>query len=157
VYAESSWLASRKDLGASDDFERFQQVVMGWQPLAREVTVGARGNYARSSGGTPFFLRPFVQLRGVPAMRFQGDQMASVEAEVRWQFIGRWSIVAFAGVGTARSSRDSFAVTQNVGSGGIGFRYQLASKFGLHTGIDIAHSPGTTAVYFVVGNAWFRP
>ena len=47
--------------------------------------------------------------------------------------------------------------TQNVGSGGVGFRYELASKFGLHAGIDVAHSPGTTAVYFVVGNAWFRP
>ena len=22
---------------------------------------------------------------------------------------------------------------------------------------DVAHSPGTTALYFVVGNAWFRP
>jgi len=34
---------------------------------------------------------------------------------------------------------------------------ELASKFGMHAGIDVAHSPGTTALYFVVGNAWFRP
>ena len=34
VYAESSWLASREALGASDDFERFQQVLIGWHPLA---------------------------------------------------------------------------------------------------------------------------
>ena len=46
---------------------------------------------------------------------------------------------------------------QSVGSGGLGFRYELASKFGMHTGIDVAHSPGTTALYLVVGNAWFRP
>lgn len=157
VYAESSWLASREALGASDDFERFQQVVIGWQPVTDNVTLGARGNYAWSSAGTPFFLRPFVQLRGVPAMRFQGDQMASVEAEARWQFFGRWSVVAFGGAGTTRTTRDNFAATQNVGSGGFGFRYELASKFGLHAGIDVAHSPGTTAVYFVVGNAWFRP
>jgi hypothetical protein len=44
-----------------------------------------------------------------------------------------------------------------VGSGGAGFRYELASKFGLHAGIDVAASPGTVAVYFVIGNAWFRP
>ena len=48
-------------------------------------------------------------------------------------------------------------LTQNVGSGGFGFRYELARKFGLNAGIDIAHSPGTTAIYFLVGNAWFRP
>ena len=157
VYAESSLLASRETLGASDDFERFQQVLIGWYPLAQSVTLGARGNYAWSSDGTPFFLRPFVQLRGVAAMRYQGDQAASVEVEARWQFFGRWSVVAFGGAGTTRTKRETFEATQNVGSGGMGFRYELASKFGLHAGIDVAHSPGTTAVYLVVGNAWFRP
>jgi len=157
IYAESSWMASREALGASDDFERFQQVLIGWLPLPHEVTLGARGNYAWSSDGTPFFLRPFVQLRGVAAARYQGDQAASVEVEARWQFMGRWSVVAFGGAGTTRTDRQAFVATQNVGSGGLGFRYELASKFGLHAGIDVAHSPGTTAVYFVVGNAWFRP
>ena len=157
IYAESSYLASREALGATDDFERFQQVALGWLPIAQAVTLGARGDYAWSSSGTPFFLRPFVLLRGVPAMRYQGDQMASAEVEARWQFYGRWSVVAFGGAGTTRTSRNAVSVTQNVGSGGIGFRYELASKFGLHAGIDVAHSPGTTAVYFQVGNAWFRP
>jgi hemolysin activation/secretion protein len=90
-------------------------------------------------------------------MRYQGDQAAWLEVEARWQLYGRWSVVAFAGGGTTRSSRDSFTATQNVGSGGAGFRSELARKFGLNAGIDVAHSPGTTAVYFVVGNAWFRP
>jgi len=157
IYAETSWLASRKALGASDDFERFEQVVTGWQPVARGVTLGARGQYAWSSVGTPFFLRPFVQLRGVPAMRYRGDQMAAVELEGRWQFLDRWSSVAFGGAGAARTTRDNLAATQNVGSGGIGVRYRLARKFGLDVGVDVAHSPGTTAVYLVVGNAWFRP
>jgi hypothetical protein len=157
VYSESSLLASRERLGASDDFERFQQVLMGWVPLRSDVTLGARVNYAWSSDGTPFFLRPFVQLRGVPAMRYQGDRAASIEVETRWQFSGRWSVVAFGGGGTARIDRENFAATRNVGSGGLGFRYALASRFGLHAGIDVAHSPGTTAVYFVLGNAWFRP
>ena len=157
IYAESSWLLSSQALGASVDFERFQQVLIGWLPLLQGVTLGMRGDYAWSSPGTPFFLRPFVLLRGVPAMRYQGDQMASVEVEARWQFCGRWSVVAFGGGGSAWTSRDAFSVTQNVGSGGLGFRYELARKFGLHTGIDVAHSPGTTAVYIQVGNAWFRP
>ena len=157
IYAETSWLASREALGASVDFERFEQVLIGWHPLPHDVTLGARGIYAWSSDGTPFFLRPFVQLRGVPAARYQGDQAASVELEARWQFMGRWSIVAFGGAGTTRTDRQSFTATQNVGAGGVGFRYKLASKFGMDAGIDVAASPGTTALYFVVGNAWFRP
>ena len=157
LYAESSYLASREALGASDDFARFQQVLIGWHPLAPTVTLGARGDYAWSSSGTPFFLKPFIVLRGVPAMRYQGEQMASAELEGRWQFNGRWSVVAFGGAGMTRSSRQAFTATQDVPSGGFGFRYELARKFGLHAGIDIAHSPGTTAIYFQVGSAWFRP
>ena len=157
VYEESSWLASRKDLGSSVDFDRFEQVLIGWHPATREVTLGARGNYAWSSSDTPFFLRPYVILRGVPAVRYQGDTAASVEAEGRWQFSGRWSAVAFGGTGTARTSRDAYTSTQNVSSGGVGLRYELARRFGLHAGVDIAHSSGTTAIYLQFGSAWFRP
>jgi hypothetical protein len=157
VYAESSWLASRPSLGASVGFDRFEQALIGWHPATREVTLGLRGNYAWSSSGTPFFLRPYVVLRGVPAVRYQGDTAASVEAEGRWQFSGRWSAVVFGGAGNARTSRDTYSSTQNVTSGGVGFRYELARRFGLHAGVDIAHSSGTTAIYLQFGSAWFRP
>jgi len=74
---------SREDLGASVDFERFQQVVMGWYPISDTVTLGMRGDYQWVSDGTPFFLRPYIELRGVQAMRYQGDEMASAEIEAR--------------------------------------------------------------------------
>jgi hypothetical protein len=157
VYAETSLLVSREALGSSDDFERFQQVLMGWTTLPQRVTLGARGNYARSSSGTPFFLRPFVTLRGVPAMRFQGEKVASIEGEARWQFQERWSAVAFLGTGIAQTRRDDFSASEKVASGGVGFRYKVARRFGMDVGMDVAHSPGTTAVYLVVGNSWFRP
>ncbi len=157
IYAETTYLVSREQLGSSDDFERFQQVLMGWYPLARKVTLGGRANYAKSSGETPFFLRPFVQLRGVPAVRWQGDEVTSVEVEGRWQFHGRWSAVAFAGAGKTRTIGDGSSSRDDVTSGGLGFRYELARKFGLHAGMDVAQSGGTTAVYFQIGNAWFRP
>lgn len=157
VYAETSYLASRQALGASVDFERVQQVLIGWMPLRHDFTLAARANYAWSSDETPFFLRPYILLRGVPAVRYQGDQAASIEVEARWQFYGRWSIVAFGGAGKTWTDNNNRSFTQDVGSGGLGVRYELARKFGLHVGIDVAHSPGTTAVYFVVGNAWFRP
>ena len=157
VYSETSMLVSRESLGSSDDFERFQQVLMGWVTLPNRVTLGARGNYAWSSSGTPFFLRPFILMRGVPAMRFQGEKTASIEGEGRWRLEDRWSAVAFVGTGVAQTRRDSFSATEKVSSGGVGFRYTLARKFGMDVGMDVARSPGTTAVYLVVGNSWFRP
>jgi hypothetical protein len=158
LYSETSYLLSRTAFGASVDFERLQQVLLGWYPLPHEITLGARADYAWSSGNTPFFLRPYVQLRGVAAMRYQGAQVASLEVEARWQFYGRWSVVPFGGVGVTRLGHSlPSSDGQSVGSGGIGFRYEIARKFGLDVGLDLAHSPGTTAVYLVIGNAWFRP
>jgi hypothetical protein len=157
IYAETSYLAARQALGASRDFERFKQVALGWQSLPHAVTLGGRLSYAWSSDSTPFFFKPYVELRGVPAMRYQGNEVASVELEARWQFSGRWSLVPFAGAGATRVRQIAPADGQRVGSGGIGFRYELARKFGMHAGIDVAHSSGTTAAYFQVGNAWFRP
>lgn len=157
VYAESSLLVSREALGANVDFERFQQALMGWHPLRHDLTLGARADYGWASDTTPFFLRPFVLLRGVPAVRYQGDSVVSAEVELRWQFYGRWSVVAFGGAGRTWTRGGGSTVTQTVGSGGAGFRYEIAAKFGMHVGLDLAHSPGTTAVYLQLGHAWFRP
>jgi len=158
IYSETSYLASRSNLGASVEFERFHQILLAWKALPHDITLGAHADYAWSSRDTPFFLRPYIQLRGVPAVRYQGDQAASFEVEARWQFSGRWSVVPFAGIGATRLERSTATTgSQHVASGGLGFRYELARKFGLHAGLDLAHSPGTTAIYVQIGNAWFRP
>ena len=39
---------------------------------------------------------------------------------------------------------------------GVGFRYLIARRFGLHAGIDVACGPEENAIYFQVGNAWAR-
>lgn len=157
IYAETVYLMSREDLGATVDFERFQQVVMAWMPLADDVTLGMRADYQRASDDAPFFLRPYIELRGVQAMRYQGDEMASAEVEARWRFRDRWSAVVAAGAGTAHSSGGNFSSTQDIVSGAVGVRYELARKFGLHAGVDVGFSSETTAIYLQVGNAWFRP
>ena len=102
-------------------------------------------------------MRPYIKLRGVAAMRYQGDEMASAEAEARWQVHGRWSLVGAAGYGTAHTDRDLFSATKDVWSGAVGFRYELARLFKMHAGMDVGFSAGETAIYFQIGNAWFRP
>ncbi len=158
LYSDTSYLISRGAFGATVDFERLHQILLAWQPLPHDITLGERADYAWASANTPFFLRPYIQLRGVPAMRYQGDEVAFLEIEARWQCYGRWSVVPFAGIGATRFRHSvSGSDGQSIGSGGIGFRYELARKFGLHAGLDFAHSPGTNAVYIQVGNSWFRP
>jgi hypothetical protein len=41
-------------------------------------------------------------------------------------------------------------------SGGVGFRYRIARKFGLDLGLDIAVSETDEAIYIQFGSAWMR-
>jgi hypothetical protein len=41
-------------------------------------------------------------------MRYQGEEMAQVEGEVRWQFWNRFSALGFVGAGAARKDFEQF-------------------------------------------------
>jgi len=144
-------------LGGDDDFQRVQLTAMHYVPLRRTLYLGIRGDAAATFGDAPFYLRPFISLRGAPIMRYQGEEVAQIEAELRWQFWKRFSLLGFAGVGGAWNHFERFQRTQTIPTGGVGFRYELARKYGIHAGIDVAFGPDNAAVYLQVGSAWARP
>jgi len=144
-------------LGGDDDFQRVQLTAMQFVPLVRTLYLGVRGDAAASFGDAPFYLRPFISLRGAPIMRYQGEEMAQVEIELRWQFWKRFSVVGFGGVGGVWNDFERFHNERTIPTGGFGFRYELARRYGIHMGLDIAFGPDNTAVYVQVGSAWARP
>jgi outer membrane protein assembly factor BamA len=144
-------------LGGDDAFQRVQATVMHFVPLHRTLYLGLRGDGAASLGDAPFYLRPFISLRGAPIMRYQGEEVAQIEAELRWQFWRRFSLVGFAGAGVAWNDLQRGRSSQTIATGGVGFRYELARRYGIHVGLDVAFSPDNAAVYVQVGSAWARP
>jgi outer membrane protein assembly factor BamA len=144
-------------LGADDEFERVQLTAIQYVPLFRTLYLGLRGDGAATFGDAPFYLKPFITLRGAPIMRYQGDEVAQIEAELRWQFWNRFSVVAFTGFGAAWNDFERLQNTLTIATGGFGFRYEIARKYGIHMGLDIAFGPDNTAVYVQVGSAWARP
>ena len=55
--------------GGTRDFQLGQQVLVHHWPLSERFFLGARGQANASFGDTPFYARPFILLRGVPALR----------------------------------------------------------------------------------------
>lgn len=157
TYAELSVACFSQAFGGEREFQRARLLAMQFVPLHPSFTLGVRGDLAAAFGSAPFFLEPFVGLRGVPAVRYQGEGVASVEAELRWQVWGRFSLVGFVGYGAAWSDVLEPHDTQTVVSGGGGVRYEIARAYGLHVGFDVAWSEDTTAFYIQVGSAWARP
>jgi len=144
-------------LGGDDEFQRARVIAMQFFPLSPKWHLGLRAEAAASFGDTPFYLRPFIYLRGAPVMRYQGEEMAQIEAELRWQFWKRFSLVGFAGGGAVWNDFEQFDDSLAIVTGGAGFRYEIARKYGIHAGADVAFSEDNTAVYIQVGSAWARP
>lgn len=85
----------------------------------------------------PFYTYPFLMQRGIRVMRYQGEHTASMELQLRWEFIERWSTLLFGGAGKA-FGQDQLKLKQYTFydapahySKGVGFRYLIAEKFGL--------------------------
>ncbi|UCB55572.1 MAG: BamA/TamA family outer membrane protein [Thiotrichales bacterium] len=147
----------REAFGSDDEFEKYNVYAKYFTPFFTDsLILGLRGDYKTLDGQAPFYQYPFVNLRGIPAMRYQGESVAVGEAEFRWNFTFRWSLIVFGGVGAA----DSVDFVPNpsddtVYSKGVGFRYFIARRFGAHAGIDIAKGPEDTALYITFGQAWY--
>jgi hemolysin activation/secretion protein len=103
----------------------------------------------------PFFAKPFVMLRGVPALRYQDDRALVAETELRWNFTPRWALIGFVGAGRAYGQRIDWSEADTVVAKGAGFRCLIARKLGLYAGLDFAWGPEDRAFYIQVGGAWF--
>jgi len=143
--------------GGDGDFKRHSLTAMQFLPLHEDVLLGLRGDATVSSGDVPFYMYPFIMLRGAPVMRYQGAEVAQAEAEVRWQCWKRFSFIGFAGYGAAWNDFTRIDNTRTIVTGGTGFRYEIARAYGLHMGVDLAFGPDVTAIYIQFGSAWMRP
>ena len=143
--------------GSDEDFQRASVIGMQFVPLSETVVLGFRAEAGASFGNEPFYLRPYISLRGAPVLRYQGEEIAQIETEVRWNFWKRFSLVGFVGAGAAWNNLERFEDSKTIVTGGGGIRYELARAYGLHIGLDVARGPNDTAVYIQIGSAWIRP
>ena len=107
-----------------------------------------------TSGDVPFYALPSINQRGIAKGRYQGDAAVTTEVETRYDIVGRWFAVAFAGVGRAADSISDLGSEDSRWAGGIGIRYLTARVMGLQTGIDIAKGPEEWTFYLQVGSGW---
>ena len=63
----------------------FDQLGIGYISLHPRLTLGIYGSTSFTFGNPVFYARPYVSLRGIPALRYQRDNLAEIEIELRWQ------------------------------------------------------------------------
>jgi len=153
----------RLQYGVNDDwtasdykFERLDGNLNWFFPVKDRWISGLRVEVQHAFNSPPFYLLPYINLRGLPSLRYQGQTTALIETEQRYDFNLRWSAVGFAGYGKAIEEDESFGDASSVFNIGGGFRYLLARAFKVRTGIDIAFGPDSWGYYIVFGHNWNR-
>ena len=144
---------ARGAFGSDSNFQMLNARAFSWHPVG-DFVLGVRGDARASSGDVPFYLEPYVALRGVRAARYQDKNALVAEFEARWNLDSRWAVVGFGGVGKAYGRRQSWSESETVGGAGAGFRYLVARKLGLYAGIDVARGSEDTIFYITAGSAW---
>ena len=141
--------------GSDNTFQRFFSHWLGYSKLFNDLQAALRLDYQNSFGDIPFYLLPYINLRGIPAMRYQGKSTYLIESEFRWDFNFRWSLIGFTGYGEAQPINKDIYDKQTAYNYGIGIRYLIARQYGLRMGVDIARGPEQWAFYIQFGSSWF--
>jgi len=146
----------RYDEGIGGDFNYWNTnlKLISFHQLNEKFVLGVRFEYSTISGRAPFFAVPYVKLRGIPALRYQGDRVAVGEIEGRYNFSSKWAMIAFAGGGKVNSDVPIIDTDQNIRSYGLGGRYKIFDAQNIWVGIDIARGSEEVYWYIQVGHAW---
>lgn len=155
-YYDLSYVAYRDAIASDIDYDWYRFSGLNYWPLAKQWRLGVRfdSEAVDSDQRLPPFARPGLDMRGIPAARYQGTHMALLESELTWQLTYRWSVLAFAGAGRVSEALDEIREADNQVMRGAGFRYNVTRQYGFHMGIDIARGPEETVWYIQAGSAW---
>ena len=141
--------------GGDADYVRVDAAYTGYWSRG-PLGFGLRLDAGWTEDGAPFYAKPFVSLRGVPAAALLGQEVLSAEPEIDWNVTSRWTLLLFAGAGRATNDFPLLGEThRDIHTGGAGFRYLLARILGMRAGLDVAwNSEGDHAFYVIVGTPW---
>jgi hypothetical protein len=142
------------DIGSDNTYQTYRAYAFSYFPLKKEFILGVRADGRAARGDVPFYQLPFIELRGIPVARYQDENAAVAEAELRWDVTPRWALIGFLGAGRAWGSTTNFSDADTAKAWGLGLRYLIARRLGLYMGADIARGPEDTAFYIQAGSAW---
>ena len=142
--------------GYGSDFDYRETKLKGlyFVDFAEDWVVGLRLDLRAASGDVPFYAAPYVSLRGIPALRYQGEAAGAAEIELRRQLADRWVVSVFAGRGRIDTGFEFGETGDDIESIGSGVRYLALPQQDAWVGLDIARGPEDTAWYIQMGSSW---
>ena len=141
-------------LGGDYDYTTTELKFLSFHSLNDRFVIGVRAEYATVDGDPPFFAIPWVTMRGIPAMRFQGRNVTTAEVEGRYNFSSNWAMIAFYGRGWTDIYKPDLDTEFKIRAYGTGIRWKALKEQGVWVGLDLAKGPEDTVYYVQVGHPW---
>lgn len=140
--------------GGDENFSKMEAFGKYFFQVAKPLYGAVRLDGQFTGDDTPFYAKPFVDLRGVPAMRYQGNAILLAETQWRCVLYKDISVLGFVGAAKAMSKKVNFKDAELIYNYGGGARYALKKLFGIRVGADAAWSNDDFAWYISVGSSF---
>jgi outer membrane protein assembly factor BamA len=157
--AELNTLSYLEQFGSDDVFGIFDAALNGYFSITSDkYVIAARlyGVYATDS--TPVYFIPTMgqgaDLRGYAYGEYRDHLLLAMQAEFRWNFIWRFYLIVFGGMGTVADGFDDLAEAPVRGCSGGVIRYNIFKHKRLMIRIDYGRGNDDGALYFSVNEAF---
>jgi len=157
---ESGWLAELsawhydEGFGGNFNYTKTKLKINSFHKLGKKFVLGWRIDGSSATGNYPFYAAPFVSLRGIPALRYQGESAGVVEIELRYQFAKRWAVLGFTGEGWTNERNIADKTENEIDGYGFGVRWQALPAKNVWVGLDLARGPEEDAFYIQLVHPW---
>lgn len=153
-YFEAVFSRDDESWGSDFSFDKLTSFYNYYVPLSNKSTLALQARYASASGDTPFYLLPFLQMRGFPAGKYKDDFAMTGHFEWRYKFHPRWGFVTFYELGSAENTFDDLFKNDIITSYGGGIRWQVSEDKKLNLGVDVAVSNDDYTLYVKIGEQY---
>ena len=143
-----------ESIGGDYDYTTLKMKFLSFHPLHERFVLGLRAEYSMVGDDPPFYAVPWVVLRGIPALRYQGKQVVVAEVEGRFNFNENWAAIGFFGKGWTDANQAGAQTEQDIKAWGLGARWRALKDQNVWVGIDFARGPEDDVYYIQVGHAW---
>lgn len=150
----------RNWIGGESEFDQLEisyTHYVGWVK-GRHVLV-PRFKMSLAIGDVPFQGQSVVggdDIRGYTEGRYRGNQLYALQVEYRWNFYGKFGLVAFAGVATATDSFSELGSEKLLPGIGAGFRYRMIEEENINVGFDFGIGVEDWSLSFRIGETFSR-
>jgi hypothetical protein len=141
-------------IGGDFNYTTARLKALWFKSLGKKYVISARIDSGTVDGDPPFYAFPYVRLRGIPALRYQGQVASAFELEGRRRLGDRWEVSLFTGVGSTQIGDQQVESADDIRTIGVGGRWLAFRKEDAWIGVDVARGPSEVAVYIQMGSAW---